>query len=63
MYIYIILGAMTPQITGAPVGSQGHKLGMEAFQVLSKNYYYSPKEQQYMADTIAKMSERAYKGK
>lgn len=55
-----LLASMTPSISAAAVGSLGFELGCTAWDVVSKNTYYSDSDREYIANGIARETEAVY---
>ena len=53
-----LVTSMTPNIYAAPTGSAGYTLGAQAWDTVSKNYYWSESDRDYMANGIAREAER-----
>jgi hypothetical protein len=53
-----LVTSMTPNIYAAPVGSTGYALGAQAWDTISKNYYWSESDRDYMANGIAREAEK-----
>lgn len=53
-----LLQVITPDIYEAPLHSEGYKVGVEAWEAISKNFYFTDAEKSYICNSIAKVINR-----
>ena len=55
-----LIDSSIPSITSAEEGSEGYSLGVDAWNVISKNITYSEPQRNYIANRIAEHTNRLF---